>query len=413
MSLKKSQDYQLKFPRLKEATRLALGLLALWLVSNNLVQAEVPLTNGNCVTQWRPAFTYDAVQYPFTHRCAQLGFGNYHYFDEQITTAPRGTVLLVHGNPTWSFLYRDIARELIAQNYRVIAIDHYGFGLSDKPSLTDFGYTPAEHTAVLEDFIQLLDLKDLTLVVQDWGGPIGLGAAGHLPERVKNLLVMSTWAWPIDAVEPGNYFSMRDWSVWNQLNQDYVINTAFTPRETGKMLAVIYGGSGSPIYETIRNAYWSPFINPKTRLPLNPTVATPTSIFARSIVEATAFMTETEQNLSLLTDKPIYLLYGHQDRWLGALKPNPNAALPCPEGTQETVVEGVSYCTRSDTGDFIYPYLENFLARWPAEKVVGSRVSMTADHFIQEYEPAAIVNAINELNAVRVETSPPPLMTVY
>ncbi len=106
-------------------------------------------------------------------------------------------VVLLHGNPTWGFLYRKFIAPL-ARTHRVIVPDHMGFGRSDKP-LDPSLYRLARHIANLESLLLKLDVRNATLVMQDWGGPIGLGFAVRHPDRIKRLVIMNTWAWVIPA----------------------------------------------------------------------------------------------------------------------------------------------------------------------------------------------------------------------
>lgn len=133
----------------------------------------------------------DRAEYPFPSRFLDLKMGRLHYVDEG-SGAP---VVLVHGNPTWSFLYRHLIRRL-ASRYRCIAPDHIGFGLSAKPAR--WTYRPEDHARNLAALIEALGLKDVTLVVQDWGGPIGLSYAVAHPENMARLVIMNTWMWPVD-----------------------------------------------------------------------------------------------------------------------------------------------------------------------------------------------------------------------
>jgi haloalkane dehalogenase len=124
--------------------------------------------------------------YPFEPRFVETPHGRMHYA-EQGRGAP---ILCLHGNPTWSFLYRDFLRGLSDRN-RVVAPDLIGFGLSEKPS--DPGaYSIEAHIEDVSTLVETLDLRDLTLVMQDWGGPIGLGVALRHPERIRALVVMNT-----------------------------------------------------------------------------------------------------------------------------------------------------------------------------------------------------------------------------
>ena len=113
-----------------------------------------------------------------------------HYLDEGPADGP--VMLLLHGMPTWSYLYRDMIPPLVAAGYRCIAPDHIGFGRSDK--VTDIHwYTIARHTEILTTLVTTLDLENITLVCQDWGGPTGLAQAATMPERFSRLVIMNTW----------------------------------------------------------------------------------------------------------------------------------------------------------------------------------------------------------------------------
>ena len=105
-----------------------------------------------------------------------------HYLDEGPRDAP--VMLLLHGMPTWSYLYRDFIDPLTKAGYRCIAPDHLGFGRSDKPTDIHW-YTIARHTEVLTSLITKLDLNNITLVCQDWGGPTGLAQAAMMPDRFE------------------------------------------------------------------------------------------------------------------------------------------------------------------------------------------------------------------------------------
>jgi len=110
-----------------------------------------------------------------------------HYLDE----GQGEVILLVHGNPTWSFLWRNLILAL-RDRYRLVAPDHIGCGLSDKP--VEYPYTLAQHTANLRRLVDHLDLRHVTLVGHDWGGAIGLGAAVAQPDRFARLVLMNTAA---------------------------------------------------------------------------------------------------------------------------------------------------------------------------------------------------------------------------
>ena len=113
-----------------------------------------------------------------------------HYVDEG--SGANGVFLMVHGMPTWSYLYRKMIPPLVAAGYRCIAPDHIGFGKSDKV-LDDSWYSIERHCLALRSLIEALDLQRITLVCQDWGGPIGLRQAVDMPARFDRLALLNTW----------------------------------------------------------------------------------------------------------------------------------------------------------------------------------------------------------------------------
>ena len=133
----------------------------------------------------------DRSEYPFTGRNFAHPNGRIHYIDE----GQGSIILFVHGTPDWSFGFRHLIKDL-RSTHRCIAIDHLGFGLSDKPANADF--TVAAHARRLQDFIDHLQLKDLTLVVTDFGGGIGLQHALEHLENVKRIVLYNTWMWSLN-----------------------------------------------------------------------------------------------------------------------------------------------------------------------------------------------------------------------
>lgn len=133
-------------------------------------------------------------EYPFASNFLELEPKvRMHYIDEGPKDGAKSTILCVHGNPTWSFYYRSIV-SAFRESHRVVAVDHIGCGLSDKPQ--EYRYTLAQHTCNLVRLIDELDLQHVTLVVHDWGGAIGLGAAVERTNRFKSVMVLNTAAFP-------------------------------------------------------------------------------------------------------------------------------------------------------------------------------------------------------------------------
>lgn len=132
----------------------------------------------------------DRAAYPFTSRWAEVPGGRLHYVDE----GAGEPILFVHGTPTWSFEWRHLIRAF-APTHRGVAPDHLGFGLSERPR--EAAYTPEAHAARLAAFVERLGLGRFTLVVHDFGGPIGLPLCLRYPERISRLVLINTWMWSV------------------------------------------------------------------------------------------------------------------------------------------------------------------------------------------------------------------------
>jgi pimeloyl-ACP methyl ester carboxylesterase len=137
--------------------------------------------------------------FPFEARFLRVGEISLHYVDEG--PADARPALFLHGNPTWSYLWRKAIAELSAEGHRCVALDHMGFGRSGKPARLS-AYTLQRHVDNALAVIDALDLRDVTLVAHDWGGPIGLGALLERRERLGALVLLNTWAWELPSFLP-------------------------------------------------------------------------------------------------------------------------------------------------------------------------------------------------------------------
>lgn len=132
----------------------------------------------------------DRTAFPFTSRYCRVPGGRLHYVDE----GQGETIVFSHGTPTWSFEWRHLITGL-SGDFRCIAPDHLGFGLSDRPSSEE--YSPEAHAARFGAFVDALDLDGFTLVVHDFGGPFALPYALSHPDRVRRLVVVNSFMWPV------------------------------------------------------------------------------------------------------------------------------------------------------------------------------------------------------------------------
>ncbi|MEM7660233.1 MAG: alpha/beta fold hydrolase [Bacteroidota bacterium] len=141
--------------------------------------------------QMKQSAWFDQASYPFTARYFDHPDGQMHYVDEG-----EGEVLVfVHGTPSWSYLYRQLIRHF-SHSYRCISLDHLGFGLSEKPQA--LAGKPRDHSRRLEALLDHLNIESCTLVVHDFGGPIGLSWALRQPERIEKLVLFNTWLWSLE-----------------------------------------------------------------------------------------------------------------------------------------------------------------------------------------------------------------------
>lgn len=136
-------------------------------------------------------FVPDPALYPFASHWFDSSRGRLHYVDEG--TGP--VIMLCHGNPTWSFLYREIIKGLRDQ-FRCIAPDYLGFGLSERPGA--FGYRIEEHVDVVGELVDHLGLDGYLTMGQDWGGPISLAVNAARADRVRGIVLGNTWFWPTE-----------------------------------------------------------------------------------------------------------------------------------------------------------------------------------------------------------------------
>ena len=212
-----------------------------------------------------------------------------HYVDEG--SGP--PLLLLHGNPTWSFLYRDLIKGL-RDRFRCIAPDHPGFGLSQAAS--GYRYTPSEHAGVLERLILQLDLRGTTMMVQDWGGPIGFAAATRHPERFAAFVIGNSWAWPK---------SDAGTQVFSRLMGGPIGRYLILKRNVFVEKILPGGVRRKKLPEAVMQAYRGPFPTPESRVPLH--------VFPREILGSGSFLRELEGQLPALGDRPALIVWPTRD----------------------------------------------------------------------------------------------------
>ena len=241
----------------------------------------------------QPAWV-DTSAYPFTPHYLDIDGHKMHYVDE----GKGDVILFVHGTPSWSFEYRNIIKDLSA-NYRCIAFDHIGFGLSDKPA--DYDYSLQNHRNNLEKFITALQLSDFILVVHDFGGPIGLSYATAHPEEIKKLILFNTWAWSIQ--EEKEFKKMKR-----------ILGSPLVPflykymNFSAKYMIPASFGERKRLTKEIHDQYIRPFSKPSERMgPL---------AFAKALLHQQDFFADVWNRLSSLKDIPVLIMWGMKDEFL-------------------------------------------------------------------------------------------------
>jgi haloalkane dehalogenase len=240
------------------------------------------------MTNERPAWLPERL-YPFESRSLDVAGAHVHYVDE----GDGSPLLLLHGNPTWSFLYREVIKGL-SDRFRCIAPDYPGFGLSRPP--VGYGFTPAEHAQVLEQLVLELDLTGVTMMVQDWGGPIGFAVAVRHPERFDAFVVGNTWAWP-KSDPPTQFFSRF---LGGPVGRRLIANRNMFVEQ-----ALPGGVNRTSLSDEVMGAYRGPFPTPGSRMP--------TWVFPREILKSRPFLAEVERGLPKLRDRRALLVWPTSD----------------------------------------------------------------------------------------------------
>lgn len=280
--------------------------------------------------------------YPFSSHFLQLEKFRYHYLDE----GSGETLLMLHGNPTWSFYYRNLILGL-KDSYRCVVPDHMGMGKSDKPQ--DYPYTLSRHIDNLEELVDHLGLDDITLVVHDWGGAIGMGYAVRHPERIRRLVIFNTAAFLSQEIPlslslcrvPGvGAVAIRGFNAFARC----AIRWACTKQE--RMTKEVQAGYLEP-YDSFANRIAN--LRFVQDIPLGP--ETPSYAVVQHI----------EENLKLFQNHPVQIIWGAHDfvfndyylkRWQEIF---PQAEVNRMEDAGHYVVE--------DTHEQILPMMKEFLQK--------------------------------------------------
>jgi haloalkane dehalogenase len=282
--------------------------------------------------------------YPFAPHYVQVddtegGSLRMHYLDEGPADAP--VVLMLHGEPSWSYLYRKMIPIVTAAGYRVIAPDLIGFGKSDKPTQrTD--YTYQRHVDWVRSLLQQLGLKDMTLVCQDWGGLIGLRLVGEHPDWFARVVAANTML-PTGDHHPGEAF--LKWQAFSQKTP--VFGTGF----------IVMGGCATPMAPEVIAAYDAPFPDESYKegarqfpllVPVTPEdPAAPANRAAWEVL--------------MQFDKPFLCAFSDKDPITAKAAPVLQKLIPGCAGQPHTTIENGGHFLQEDQGEKLAQVVVDFL----------------------------------------------------
>lgn len=260
-------------------------------------------------------------------------------------------IVMLHGDPTWGYLYRHFIPPL-AHRYRCIVPDHIGMGKSDVPQDRSL-YRLEQHIANLEALLLHLDVRNITLILHDWGGPVGLGFATRHPERIKRLILMNTWAF---APWPSGPFPRLVELIRSERGEAFVL------KKNGYLEPALLGTTHHTehLTSTVMAAYRAPFPTPESRLAM--------LYWSRDIpVQETDVsyteMKRIEQSLSQLSKTPILLIWGMRDPVLPPTVLQQWQRLYPHATTHE--LEDASHFLQEDAPERIVQWIEAFLQATP------------------------------------------------
>ncbi len=296
----------------------------------------------------------DFPDYPFNPNYLDLGGYRMHYVDEgRDEYVRKDALVMLHGNPTWSFFYRKLITAL-SPAYRCVAPDHVGMGLSDKPDEKQYSYRLPQRVADLEKLLDHLGLrKNITLVLHDWGGMIGMAYAVRHPERVRRLIVLNTAAFHMPK---GKHLP---WQI-ALCRKQYLGATLVRGFNRFSVGAAKHCVRRRPLSPAVRQAYLAPYDNYASRIAVHRFIQ---DIPIKPSDSGYLNVTHVETNLARFVELPMLICWGMRDfvfdvdylnAWLNRF---PNAELHRFETAGHYLLE--------DAHEEVIPAVEDFLERNP------------------------------------------------
>ncbi|HEX8905308.1 MAG TPA: haloalkane dehalogenase [Longimicrobiaceae bacterium] len=283
----------------------------------------------------------DLPGYPFAPHYAMVDALRMHYVDE----GPRGAppVLMLHGEPSWSYLYRKMIPPIAAAGFRAVAPDLVGFGRSDKPAEVG-AYSYARHVAWMRGFVEAVGLDDITLVCQDWGSLIGLRVVAEMPDRFARIVVANGALPTGDGRVPLMFRAWQAWARW----------TPWLP--VGR---IVQAGSHTKLPREVRAAYDAPFPSERYKAgarafpPLVPTrpsdPARPANLRAWEVLER--------------WEKPFLTAYGQHERITRRAEKPFQRRVPGAAGQPHATIPGAGHFLQEDAGEVLARVVIDFIQR--------------------------------------------------
>ena len=287
--------------------------------------------------------------YPFRSHFLKIDGLRYHYVDE----GEGDPVVMLHGNPTWSFYYRNLATAL-SPTCRAVAPDHIGCGLSDKPADAAYDYTLRRRVDDLAALLDHLEIRDrITLVVHDWGGMIGMAYAAAHPERIARIVVTNTAAF----FPPGKKgLPLRLWLVRN-------LTPLAAPAVLGLNLfarAALYLAVRKPLNPAVKKGLIAPYDRPRNRIA---TLRFVQDIPVAPSDPAYGMVQETSEQLHRLSGRPMAILWGMRDFVFDAdYLAEWERRFP---GAEVRRFPDAGHYLMEDAGDRVVPFIQDFLQNHP------------------------------------------------
>ncbi len=279
--------------------------------------------------------------YPFAPHYVEVGGLRVHHVDEGPAAAP--PVLMLHGEPSWSYLYRKMIPVLTAAGHRVVAPDLVGFGRSDKPVRRE-DYTYQRHVDWMRGVVEALDLRAITLVCQDWGGLIGLRLVAEHPERFSRVVAANTFL-PTGDVPPGPAFLA--WQRYSQETPDFHIG------------GIVRGGCTTDLAPEVEAAYDAPF--PDDRYKAGPRQF-PLLVPTRPDDPAAEPNRKAWASLAAWR-KPFLTAFSDSDPITAGADRLLQQAIPGAERQPHTTIAGGGHFLQEDKGEELARVVADFIAR--------------------------------------------------